>query len=343
MMLTREKPAGTLELSPEHAGALPSVPEPGDVLDERFLILEVLSEGGTSRVLKATDLEAGDLVAIKVPSDSWARDSEFLERFRREEEIGLSVRHPYLARARHVHRKSRPYIALEYAKGETLGARLARSGRLGESEAIRIADMVLSALEALHARGIVHRDVTPKNIFLSEDGTVRLLDLGIASDAAERDTSGAAEEWLWGTPAYMAPERVRNERGDPRSDLYSLGIVLYEMLTGSVPFVGEDPEALMNARLSDAPVRPRTLRPELDPGLEGIILRALALAPDERYASAAHMREELEGLSEGRPGAPKGRRSLPMRSWLGEHLAEVATAFLLVLWLVKAMLELRSP
>jgi serine/threonine protein kinase len=286
-------------------------PEPGEVLEGRFLILELLNEGGTSRVFKATDLEIGDLVAVKIPKEHFAQDPEFLERFRREEEIGLRVRHPYLLGMRPTTGRTLPYLVMEYVEGRTLARRLASGPRPSDDEAVRVALMLLAALEELHRQGVVHRDVTPQNVMLCEDGTVRLMDYGIAGGRQERD----AEEWTWGTPAYMAPEQVRNEPGDARTDLYSLGVVLYEMLTGSTPFVGDDPTQVMNARLTEAPVAPRTLRPDLDPDLERIVLRALERDSKDRYRDAPSMSKALERLS-----GPE---------WLREYWAEAAALVLL--------------
>lgn len=324
-MRIEEKTAPALSDTSDIVRLLP--PEPGEVLDGRFLILELLSEGGTSRVFKATDLDRGDLVAIKVPKEHFAQDAEFLERFRREEEIGLGVRHPYLIAMRRVPAKSRPYVVAEYVRGETLARRLASGPRLSPSEAARIGIMILAALEELHRHGLVHRDVTPQNVMLCEDGTVRLMDFGIAGRMGE----GAAEEWTWGTPAYMAPEQVRNEHGDARTDLYGLGVVLYEMLTGSVPFVGDDPIDLMNARLSEAPVAPRTLRPDLEPELERVVLRALERDPKDRYRDARSMSDDLERLAfqDLREPAP------PRKWWLADSWAEVLTLLLLGAWVVR--------
>jgi eukaryotic-like serine/threonine-protein kinase len=301
-------------------------PEPGQVLDGRFLILELLCEGGTSRVLQAADLEEGDLVALKVPKEHFAQDPEFLERFRREEEIGLRARHRYLVAMRPVPGKTRPYLAMEYVKGETLARRLASGNRPSAAEAARIAGMILRALEELHRLGVVHRDVTPRNVMLCEDGTVRLLDYGIAS----APTDHGAEEWTWGTPAYMAPEQVRNEVGDARTDLYALGVVLYELATGSVPFVGEGPIEIMNARLTEAPVSPRTLAPELEPELERIILRALEKDPKDRYLDARSMRSDLERVADPAPERPApARHPATIKAWLAEYWAESAVMVLL--------------
>ena len=338
-MLTEEKTVAAASLGEKSEIVRLLPPEPGELLDGRFLVLELLNEGGTSRVFKATDLERGDLVAIKVPKEHFAQDAEFLERFQREEEIGLRVRHPYLISMRRVPEKSRAYVVAEYVKGETLARRLASSPRPSASEAARIAVMVLGALEELHRQGIVHRDVTPQNVMLCEDGTVRLMDYGIAGRERER----GAEEWTWGTPAYMAPEQVRNEPGDPRTDLYSLGAVLYEMLTGSAPFVGDDPVEVMNARLNESPVAPRTLNADLDPGLEGIVLRALSKEPEGRYPGARPMREDLEPYAWGETTVTvPAKRRRDWKAWIGGHWAEVALAVLLVSLLARILLGFRN-
>ena len=321
-------------------------PEPGEVLDGRFLILEALSEGGTSRVLKATDLERGDLVAVKIPKEHFAGDAEFLERFRAEEELGLRIRHPYLIAMRPVPSKTRPYLVMEYVKGETLARRLSSGPRPSVSETARIGVMMLEALEELHRLGIVHRDVTPQNVILSENGTLRLMDYGIAGCSRRKTVNVPAEEWTWGTPAYMSPEQVRNEPGDARSDLYSLGIVLYEMLTGSVPFVGEDPVDVMNARLTEAPVRPRTLAPDLDPELERIVLRALERNRRDRYSTARGMRAALEGFAGASSGGSRTFRSpARLKGWLRNNGVEITAVILTaalvgrILWVLRFLSE----
>ncbi|HLY73807.1 MAG TPA: serine/threonine-protein kinase [Planctomycetota bacterium] len=341
-MVTEEKtiPAPAIVMKSDIQRLLP--PEPGLVLDGRFLIHELLSEGGTSRIFKATDLEKGDLVALKVPKEHYAQDAEFLERFRTEEEIGLRIRHPYLIAMRPVSYKSRPYLVMEYVKGETLACRLMSGPRPSVSEAARIAVMILGALEELHRLGIVHRDVTPQNVMLSENGTVRLMDYGIAVCSSRKADSVPAEEWIWGTPAYMAPEQVRNEAGDPKTDLYSLGIVLYEMVTGSVPFVGEDPVDVMNARLVEAPVRPRTLAPDLDPELEKIVLRALEKTPRNRYPSARAMKAALERVASASFVRSAGRRAeAGWKRWIWENWAEIAATILIAALVARICCELR--
>jgi len=173
----RAEPSEVLRLLP---------PEPGEVLDGRFLVLERLSDGGTSRVFKAMDLERGDLVALKVPKEHFAQDAEFLDRFRTEEEIGLGARHRHLVSMRSVPGKSRPYIVMEYVRWETLARRLASGPRPSASEAARIGLMTLGALQELHSQGVVHRDVTPQNVMVCEDGSVRLMDYGIAGTSGCR-------------------------------------------------------------------------------------------------------------------------------------------------------------
>jgi serine/threonine protein kinase len=337
-MLTEEKTVAKDSIAEKSDILRLLPPEPGELVDGRFLILELLNEGGTSRVYKATDVENGDLVALKVPKEHFAQDAEFLERFRREEEIGLRARHPYLISMRRVPEKSPPYVVAEYVRGETLARRLASGPRPSSSEAARLAVMILGALEELHRQGVVHRDVTPQNVMLCEDGTVRLMDYGIAG----REREGGAEEWTWGTPAYMAPEQVRNEPGDLRTDLYSLGVVLYEMLTGSVPFVGDDPIEVMNARLKEPPVTPRTLAPDLDPGLEEIVLRALAKEPKDRYPQARLMREALEPYAWGETTEPvPASRRWDWKAWFRENWAEFALAVLMSGLLTRIILGFR--
>jgi serine/threonine-protein kinase len=287
--------------------------EYGDVLDGRFLVLELIKEGGTSRVYKATDIEAGELVALKIPNDHYARDTEFLERFAREEEIGLGVGHRYLVRMKPVSQKTRPYLVMEYLKGETLEAHLASGQTLSVGETLRIARMTLDGLGELHRQGIVHRDVSPKNIMLCEDGTIRLIDFGIAEGKACGKLGSQPEDSTWGTPAYMAPEQVEGTDCDGRTDIYGLGATLYELLTGEVPFKGEDSEAIMNLRLTESPRPPRLLRPDIPPGLESIVLRALSRHRKDRFQSAREMRTAITSLA---IDLVEGRHRTPARSGL---------------------------
>ena len=165
---------------------------------------------------------------------------------------------------------------------------------LPEKEAAQIASRICEALEHMHARGIVHRDLKPQNIMVCKDGSIRILDFGIAKAARMRRLTFAGFSPTMGTPDYMAPEQVNGRRGDQRTDIYSLGAILYEMVTGKVPFEGESPYVVMNIRTTGDPVAPRKLNDHLTPVMEEIILHALSRNPEDRYANAGQMKAELD-------------------------------------------------
>ncbi len=268
--------------------------EVGQVLDERFHILEVISRSGMASIFKAKDLKTGEVVAVKVPFMQFESDPGFYSRFQREEEIGRKLNHPCILHVLPIEEeKSRPYIVMEYLKGQTLRQVLRNIGRLPVADAVSIAARLCEALEYLHRQDIIHRDLKPENVMLCDDGSLRIMDFGIARAAGMRRLTFAGFSPAMGTPDYMAPEQVKGRRGDARTDIYSLGAMLYEMITGEVPFEGTNPYAIMNARLLGDPVAPRKINPEISPQVEEIVLHAMEQKPYDRYASAAEMQAEL--------------------------------------------------
>jgi serine/threonine-protein kinase len=268
--------------------------EVGHVLDERFHILEVVSRSGMASIFKAKDLKTGQIVAVKVPFMQFESDPGFYSRFQREEQIGQKLNHPYILHVLPVEEeKSRPYIVMEFLQGQTLRHILRSVPQLPVADALSIASRICEALEYLHQQNIIHRDLKPENIMICDDGSIRIMDFGIAKAAGLRRLTFTGFSAAMGTPDYMAPEQVKGKRGDARTDLYSLGAMLYEMVTGAVPFEGTNPYAIMNARLMGDAVAPRKLNPQLSPQVEEIILHALEQKPYDRYASAAEMRAEL--------------------------------------------------
>ncbi len=267
--------------------------EVGQTLDNRFQITEVLSRSGMATIFKALDLESGRDVAVKIPFMQFESDPAFYSRFQREEEIGKRLDHPYVLHILPVEEKSRPYIVTEYLQGRTLREVLRSVERFPAAHALEIAARICEALEYLHGRDIIHRDLKPENVMLCDDGSLRIMDFGIAKAAGVRRLTFTGLSTALGTPDYMAPEQVKGKRGDARTDLYSLGAMLYEMLTGQPPFEGTNPYVIMNARLVSDPVAPRKLNPEIPPEVEEIVLHALEQQPYNRYPSAAAMRAEL--------------------------------------------------
>jgi serine/threonine protein phosphatase PrpC len=268
--------------------------EVGQVLDGRFQISGVVCRSGMATIFKAQDTKTGKVVAVKVPLMQFESDPAFFSRFEREEEIGKILRHPYLLHIEPVAEKSRPYIVMELLEGQTLRQILQGMGRMPEEHALLIARQICEALDYMHQQKVIHRDLKPENIMLCKDGSLRIMDFGIAKAAALRRITFTGFSPTMGTPDYMAPEQVKGKRGDERTDIYSLGAMLYEMLTGVPPFEGNSPYMIMNARLTGDPVAPRKRNPEISPQLEEIILHAMERNPHDRYPSAAAMKAELD-------------------------------------------------
>jgi serine/threonine-protein kinase len=266
----------------------------GSLLDDRFEVTDIIAKSGMASLFKANDRLTGKAVALKVPLLQIESDPAGFDRFRREEEIGLQLNHPGILKILPVEKKSRPYIAMEYLEGQTLSELLKSIRPLPEPDAVKIASRVCEALDYMHKNGVVHRDLKPQNVMLCNDGTIRIMDFGIAKAEKARRLTFVGFTPTMGTPDYMAPEQVKGSRGDERTDLYSLGAILYEMATGETPFGGDSPYVIMNARVTGDPVAPRKANPKLTPVLEEIILHAMERDPKRRYPSAAAMKGELD-------------------------------------------------
>ena len=272
--------------------------EPGQVLDDHFEITELISRSGMACIFKARDLLSGELVAIKVPHMQFESDVATFTRFQREEEIGRQLNHPSILKVIPTERpKSRPYLIMEFLEGRTLDKIMAETRPLPEAEAARITSLICDALAHMHQRSIVHRDLKPQNIMVCQDGSIRIIDFGIAKASRMRRLTFAGYSPMMGTPDYMAPEQVNGARGDLRSDIYSLGAILYEMATGKVPFEGESPYVTMNMRTTGDPTAPRKINEQISPAMEEIILHALSRDPNQRYADAVRMKSELENYN----------------------------------------------
>lgn len=279
----------------ESKPAMTGEPQVGQVLDARFEITELISRSGMGSIFKAIDLENGDTVALKVPFMHFESDPAFYSRFQREEEIGQSLRHPGILKIIPITtKKSRPYFVMEFLRGKTLDELIRAQERLPVAQALHLASQICEALEHMHGKDIVHRDMKPANVMVCDDGSIRIMDFGIAKAQAMRRITFGGFSPTMGTPDYMAPEQVKGKRGDARTDLYSLGAILYEMTTGRVPFEGPNAYMVMNARLIGDPRAPRKLNPELSPQVEEIILHAMERDPVDRYPSAAAMKADLD-------------------------------------------------
>jgi len=266
---------------------------PGDQLDH-YRIENLVARSGMASIFRATDLRTGKPVAIKIPHPEMEGDPLFFDRFHREAEIGKKLDHPGVMKVFPDEDQSRVYMAMEWVDGRLLRQILSENKKLPVERAVRITLAILDALNYIHSHGIVHRDLKPENVMVDADDHIKLIDFGIAGSAASRRLTFTKMTPTMGTPDYISPEQVRAKRGDARSDLYALGVMLYEMLTGKVPFTGPNPFIIMNDRLLNNPIPPRELDPEISPQLQEIIYRALERDPKKRYASAREFAWDLQ-------------------------------------------------
>jgi len=245
-------------------------------------------------IFKGTDLRTGRSVAIKVPHPEMESDPVFFDRFKREEEIGKALDHPGVMKVFADGERSQIYMVMEWVDGRLLRQILTERKKLPPDRAIKITLGICDALDYIHSHGVVHRDLKPENIMVNGDDQIKLIDFGIAGQAGARRLTFAKLSQVMGTPEYISPEQVKGKRGDARSDVYALGVMFYEMLTGKAPFEGPNPFAIMNDRLLNNPVPPRELDPSISPQLQEIIYRALERDPKNRYASAHEMALDLQ-------------------------------------------------
>jgi eukaryotic-like serine/threonine-protein kinase len=266
--------------------------EPGTELDF-YRIDAPIAKSGMASILRATDTRDGRTVAIKIPHPDMEADPILSDRFKRESDIGERLNHPNVMRVFGGEKHSRVYMVMEWCPGRLL-RQILDEGRLPQDRAIRIAIEILKALDYIHSNGVVHRDLKPENIMVDENDHIKLIDFGIAGDTASRRLTYANFTSMLGTPNYIAPEQVKGKRGDGRTDLYSMGVILYEMLTAKLPFTGPTPLAAMNDRLLNHPLPPRVADPSVSPQLQEIIYRALERDPKNRYATAQEFIRDLE-------------------------------------------------
>ena len=282
--------------------------EAGDTLDH-YLLEKTIARSGMSTLYRATDLAIGRQVAIKIPHAEMEKDPILLERFKREQEIGQELDHPGIVKTFDDEDRSRLYMVMEWVDGNLLRNVLNEQDEHGErrlpiERAVKIALGILDALDYMHKHGVDHRDLKPENVMVDDEDNIKLIDFGIAMKEDARRLTYAGPSPMLGTPDYISPEQVKGQRGDQRSDIYALGAMLYEMLTGKVPFVGANPLVVMNERVLMDPVPARKLNPEITPQLDEILHRAMVREPRHRYSTAADMAWELEhqeqvGVDEG--------------------------------------------
>jgi serine/threonine-protein kinase len=270
---------------------------PGDQLDH-YRLENLVARSGMASIYRATDFENGRTVAIKIPHPEVEADPLFYDRFKREEEIGKKLDHPGVMRVYADADRSRVYMVMEWVEGKLLRQILIEQKKLPIERAIRITLGICEALEYIHSKGVVHRDLKPENIMVDANDRVKLIDFGIAGSVGMRRLTFAKLTHAMGTPDYISPEQVKSKRGDARSDIYALGVMLYEMLTGEVPFHGPNAFAIMNDRLLNNPIPPRELNPEISPQLQEIIYRALERKPENRYASIREFAHDLRNQAQ---------------------------------------------
>ena len=265
---------------------------PGQMLDQ-YQLLDITARSGMATVFRARDTKHDRTVALKVPYLQYAGDMVFHQRFIREENIGLSLDHPGIIKTYRPQDRSRLYLVMEYVEGELLSARVQRERQLPIATALDFALQIADVLVYLHDRNVVHRDLKPENIMILPTGKIKLMDFGIAFDTSQRRITWSGLSQPVGTPNYMAPEQIKGQRGSARTDIYSLGVILFEMLTGKVPFTGRNVYAALQAKILKNPIPPSHLRRDISPQLEEIILHALERNPRDRFPSALEFRKAL--------------------------------------------------
>jgi serine/threonine protein kinase len=281
-------------------------------------------------IFKGIDLRNGRTVAIKVPHPEMESDPVFFDRFHREEDIGKALDHPSVMKVFSDDKRTGIYMVMEWVDGKLLRQILTEKKKFPPERAIKIAVGIAEALDYIHKHGVVHRDLKPENIMVNPDDGVKLIDFGIAGQEGARRLTFAKLSQVMGTPEYISPEQVKGKRGDGRSDIYALGVMIYEMLTGEAPFQGPNPFAIMNDRLMNNPIPPREHDPAISAQLQEVIYRAIEREPRNRYATAHELAHDLThldevGVSERAEMHDWKRRRTP---WLRRVLFYVAMALI---------------
>src|SRR5581483_430691 len=276
------------------------------LLGDRYEIGEVIGVGGMAEVHRGRDIRLGRDVAIKILRSDLSRDPAFEGRFRREAQSAASLNSPSIVAVYDTGESDldgtpTPYIVMEYVDGQTLRDMLAAEGRLLPQRALEITAAVCTALEQAHAAGIVHRDIKPGNVMLTTTGDIKVMDFGIARALATSTATMTQTAAVVGTAHYLSPEQARGEHVDARSDVYSTGCLLYELLTGAPPFTGDTAVAVAYQHVREDPTPPSSIEPDVPEAVDAIVLVAMSKNPANRYGSAAEMRADLERAMAGRP------------------------------------------
>jgi len=322
----------------------------GDTLDQ-YRLTDLIARSGMASIFKAIDTLSGQTVAIKIPYEQFENDVIFHSRFQREEEVVRRLDHPNIIKDFTPRHKSRMYIAMEYVEGVSMRDELNNTGPFPRDRAIDFARQICSALVYMHTEHVVHRDLKPENILITAAGLVKVMDFGIALDEAARRITWPDESATLGTPDYIAPEQVAGGHGDLRIDIYALGIILYEMLTGKLPYTGENVYSVLRAKIREDPEPPTHFQPELDKHLEEIILHAIEREPRLRYLTAAEMLHDLENAAQvaltGRAASlhPHRSRNQRIRALMVTSLLllSVAAVLALLIWLANPYAAATPP
>ncbi|MCJ7486730.1 MAG: protein kinase [Candidatus Aminicenantes bacterium] len=274
--------------------------ERGTTFARRFEIIEEIGKGGMGTVYKAYDSKIREVVALKLLKPDIASDLEVIERFRNEIKLARQVSHRHVCRMYDLGEEWLSiYISMEYVAGEDLKRFIHRAGLLNEAKALDLAKQVLEGLVEAHRLGVIHRDLKPQNIMIDRDGNAKIMDFGIARSLHTKGVTGTGV--IIGTPEYMAPEQAEARDVDHRADIYALGAILFEMVTGRVPFEGETPLSIVLKHRSEPPVDPQTINAQLSEGMSRVILKCLEKSRDRRYQSAAAVLEELISVEKSLP------------------------------------------
>ena len=295
-------------------------PHPGEQLDH-YQLQSLVSSSVIADVFRAIDTHTQKQVAIKIPHLEIESDPTLHDRFYREEEIETKLDHPGVMKIFPNPHRSQVYIVMEWLEGKLLRQILNEEKKLPADRAAKLAIRICDALEYIHGHGVVLRDLKPGTIMVDADDNIKLFNFGFAALVGARRLTFANLSASLGTPDYISPEQVQGKHGDARSDVYSLGAILYEMMTGTVPFPGTNPFKVMNDRLQNDPIPPTKINPEITPQMQEIIYRALERDPKNRYASAREFAHDLRHPEQvgipARPGSTRLENSKLVQSGRG--------------------------
>jgi serine/threonine protein kinase len=272
----------------------------GSTFVNKYQIIEELGRGGMGRVYRVLDKQLNEEIAIKLIKPDIGSDKKTIERFRNELKIAHKIVQKNIGRMFDLNEdKGTYYITMEYVPGQDLKGLIRQSGQLAIGTTISIAKQICDGLVEAHKLGVVHRDLKPGNIMIDKEGTVRIMDFGIARSLEAKGITGAGV--MIGTPEYMSPEQVEGKEVDQRSDIYSLGVILYEMVTGRVPFEGDTPFTIGMKHKGEIPKNPKELNSQISDDLNNVILKCLEKDKEKRYQSAREVRSELSRIEKGIP------------------------------------------